>query len=224
MQAVDSHWVIEPGTSYMMGYVSRYVPMSLIENIPRAVETFQGLFDAQVSVSLDLKKAIGTALPSNKSVFGNTSYNPAAHASAGLILPSVTASNYYPALPETHTTLQAVLNDASLAGRIGCAAADVKTMSTTAMRRCWTAFHADLEKTRANYYANTSGPIKKAFPPAGYWNEADWFEEDWQSVFWGDNYPRLLVVKRAVDPKGLFVCHHCVGSEGWTADGNCLLG
>lgn len=59
--------------------------------------------------------------------------------------------------------------------------------------------------------------------PAGYLNEADWFEQDWQHVFWGENYPRLLAIKHAVDPHGLFVCHHCVGSEEWSPDGNCRV-
>ncbi|MDP3705035.1 MAG: FAD-binding protein [Legionellaceae bacterium] len=51
-------------------------------------------------------------------------------------------------------------------------------------------------------------------PGAGtYANEADYFEPDWQRSFWGENYPRLLAIKKEVDPDGLFHCHHCVGSE-----------
>ena len=33
--------------------------------------------------------------------------------------------------------------------------------------------------------------------------------------------PRLLSIKKQVDPQGLFVCHHCVGSEEWSEDGMC---
>ena len=56
--------------------------------------------------------------------------------------------------------------------------------------------------------------LRKATPGAGtYVNETDYFEPDWQRAFWGENYPRLLAIKRAVDPEGLFTCHHCVGSE-----------
>jgi FAD/FMN-containing dehydrogenase len=57
--------------------------------------------------------------------------------------------------------------------------------------------------------------IRDATPGAGsYVNETDYFEADWQRSFWGTNYPRLLEIKRQYDPKGLFFCHHCVGSEG----------
>lgn len=46
-----------------------------------------------------------------------------------------------------------------------------------------------------------------------YANEADYFEPDWQHAFWGSNYERLLGIKKKYDPRGLFTCHHCVGSE-----------
>ena len=66
------------------------------------------------------------------------------------------------------------------------------------------------------------GILREAFPHAGaYANEADYFEPDWTSSFWGENYPRLLEIKRRVDPKGLLYCHHCVGSEEWSDDGMC---
>ena len=44
-----------------------------------------------------------------------------------------------------------------------------------------------------------------------------------QESQWGANYPRLLEIKQKVDPAGLFVCHHCVGSEGWSVDGFCKI-
>lgn len=64
--------------------------------------------------------------------------------------------------------------------------------------------------------------IRAATPGTGsYVNEADYFEPDWQQSFWGGNYARLSEIKRKYDPGGLFYCHHCVGSEGWSDDGMC---
>ena len=64
--------------------------------------------------------------------------------------------------------------------------------------------------------------IRDATPGAGsYVNETDYFEPNWQKAFWGTNYDRLLQIKRKYDPDGLFYCHHCVGSENWSADGRC---
>ncbi|OCL11253.1 FAD binding domain-containing protein [Glonium stellatum] len=53
-------------------------------------------------------------------------------------------------------------------------------------------------------------------PGAGsYLNEADIQEPDWQSSFYGSNYPRLLKVKEKWDPNGVFYATTGVGSEAW---------
>jgi hypothetical protein len=33
--------------------------------------------------------------------------------------------------------------------------------------------------------------------------------------FGGANYPRLLAIKRAIDPEDVFWCRICVGNERW---------
>ena len=56
--------------------------------------------------------------------------------------------------------------------------------------------------------------IREATPGSGaYVNEADYFEPDWQRSFWGVNYPRLLAIKKRVDPDNLFRVHHGIGSD-----------
>ena len=49
--------------------------------------------------------------------------------------------------------------------------------------------------------------------PASYVSETDYFQDDWQSSFWGEHYARLRQVKDRYDPDGLFFVHHGVGSE-----------
>ena len=41
------------------------------------------------------------------------------------------------------------------------------------------------------------------------------YEQDWQGAFWGDNYERLLEIKRAVDPDDVLWCFPCVGHDTW---------
>jgi FAD/FMN-containing dehydrogenase len=51
-------------------------------------------------------------------------------------------------------------------------------------------------------------------PEAGsYSNETSYFKPDWQRAFWGENYPRLLEIKRRYDPDNVVRVHHGVGSE-----------
>lgn len=70
---------------------------------------------------------------------------------------------------------------------------------------------------------NVAMPILAAVEPnmGAYTNEADPNEPKWQTVFWGTNYPRLLWIKNKWDPRGLFRCNRCVGSERWDSSGNC---
>jgi FAD/FMN-containing dehydrogenase len=59
------------------------------------------------------------------------------------------------------------------------------------------------------------GASLRSLSPGGgtYANEADPDTPDWQHAFWGSNYERLLEIKRRVDPRGVFYCRACVGSE-----------
>jgi FAD/FMN-containing dehydrogenase len=62
--------------------------------------------------------------------------------------------------------------------------------------------------------------LRTLLPDVGsYVSESNFFEADWARAYWGPNYPRLLGVKDTYDSGGLFVVHHGVGSERWSADG-----
>jgi hypothetical protein len=61
---------------------------------------------------------------------------------------------------------------------------------------------------------------RKLIPNASaYVAESNFFDEAWRQSFWGPNYAGLLAVKDKYDPDGLFIVHHGVGSERWSADG-----
>ncbi len=78
------------------------------------------------------------------------------------------------------------------------------------------------EEARAGAAAASAAmaELRKLAPRSGsYVWETDYFEPNWQDLFWGDNYSRLLAIKRKYDPDGLFFLHHGVGSETWSADG-----
>jgi hypothetical protein len=49
--------------------------------------------------------------------------------------------------------------------------------------------------------------------------KANAYEPNFQNSFWGRNYPRLLSIKRSVDPNDVFWCLSCAGSERWKARG-----
>lgn len=62
--------------------------------------------------------------------------------------------------------------------------------------------------------------LRAAAPGAGsYMSECDYFLVDWQRASWGHHSARLEAIKHRYDPDGLFVVHHGVGSNRWSADG-----
>lgn len=72
----------------------------------------------------------------------------------------------------------------------------------------------DKGKAAAARVQTAMDTLRAAMPNSGaYSNEADFFEPNWQSSFWGENYPRLLAIKRKYDPESFFRVHHGVGSE-----------
>jgi FAD/FMN-containing dehydrogenase len=72
----------------------------------------------------------------------------------------------------------------------------------------------------ADAVARAMAELRALAPDAGaYFAESNYFEPRWQEAYWGPNYPRLAEIKRRYDPDGLFVVHHGVGSERWSADG-----
>ena len=58
--------------------------------------------------------------------------------------------------------------------------------------------------------------IEAVTPGSGvYMNEADFRQPRWQEAFFGENYEKLMSVKKRWDPEGLFWARKSVGSEAW---------
>jgi FAD/FMN-containing dehydrogenase len=58
-------------------------------------------------------------------------------------------------------------------------------------------------------------------PESGaYMSESDPTEVDWQRTKYGVNYAGLLKIKQHYDPRGVFWCTQCVGSELWDTIGD----
>lgn len=72
-------------------------------------------------------------------------------------------------------------------------------------------------KAQQDFITDTVMPLIETATPGGgaYINEADFQQKDWQQVFFGTNYPKLLKVKEKYDSKGLFYNAIAVGSERW---------
>jgi hypothetical protein len=88
----------------------------------------------------------------------------------------------------------------------------------------WTPLNETEKAEQLNLLTNTyvKALVDLAPNSGAYINEADPFESDFQQVFWGNNYPKLLEIKRAVDPDDVFWCTPCVGNEGWKEVDNVL--
>ena len=60
------------------------------------------------------------------------------------------------------------------------------------------------------------GGIRAAAPNgAAYVNEADPFQPNWQTAFWGTNYPALLRARSRWDPEGVLYAVSTPGTEKW---------
>ncbi|KAI1358102.1 FAD fmn-containing isoamyl alcohol oxidase [Xylaria arbuscula] len=59
-----------------------------------------------------------------------------------------------------------------------------------------------------------SPPLQKPTPGGGaYLNEANFEQQGWQQLFYGDTYPNLLSIKKKYDPDNVFWGKTAVGSE-----------
>jgi hypothetical protein len=78
---------------------------------------------------------------------------------------------------------------------------------------------AEILRIRNAFQATEMQKWRGISPGAGsYLAEADRLEPDFGQAFWGDKYPRLLEVKRRLDPRDVFFATTGVGSERWKVE------
>ncbi|CAH0020792.1 unnamed protein product [Clonostachys rhizophaga] len=67
-------------------------------------------------------------------------------------------------------------------------------------------------------------PLRELAPGMGsYHNEGMIYDKSPDETFWGDNYERLLEIKRSIDPDDVFWCTPCVGNDRWEQKENGML-
>ncbi|KAF2120473.1 FAD/FMN-containing isoamyl alcohol oxidase-like protein MreA [Lophiotrema nucula] len=76
----------------------------------------------------------------------------------------------------------------------------------------------ELKKERENIQTNVVGAaLRKAGPDgATYVNEGDLNEPNWQTSYWGSNYPKLLELRKKWDPEGVLYTQTTPGTEDWS--------
>lgn len=81
-------------------------------------------------------------------------------------------------------------------------------------------FNVSEARDEAGSIRRAMAELRKVAPsPGSYLSESNYFEPHWREAFWGAHHARLAAIKQRVDPDGLFIVHHGVGSEGWSDDG-----
>ena len=62
--------------------------------------------------------------------------------------------------------------------------------------------------------ANLTAMVEELTPGSGsYFNEDSPWNKNWHENWWGENYPRLLSIKKKFDPNGVLSCWKCVGFD-----------
>ncbi|KAF8186080.1 hypothetical protein K438DRAFT_1765415 [Mycena galopus ATCC 62051] len=83
----------------------------------------------------------------------------------------------------------------------------------------------DIDTIRHSFQTTQRAIIEQlSGPDAGsYSNEADLFEPEYQTTFYGPNYAKLSAIKSKYDPDDLFIVASGVGSERWDEWGICTV-
>lgn len=98
----------------------------------------------------------------------------------------------------------------------------VLTRSSTVLPRSWDPLNqTQFDQITTTLRTEDAQILRDLAPDMGaYVSEADPTEPNWKDTFYGENYPKLLALKRRWDPHGLFWYKNAVGSELWEPKGS----
>jgi FAD/FMN-containing dehydrogenase len=188
--------------------------------------------------NIDFEKGQAGASDYALSLFATTSQNPVVRDATGLFLIMYNVPSL-PTLPPSSTVLRHlwprlktyVFRNSSDPLYLICEKgatgdeAQATVCSDQWLNERAPALQAQLSVANATLLRAFPNVDDEGVPLSGsYFHETDYYEPDWPQSHWGrTNYARLYNIKQQYDPKGLFICHHCVGSEDWDATGRCRL-
>lgn len=114
---------------------------------------------------------------------------------------------------------QAPRNRANVNNAVSSAFRNVVSFLITSVVVDENATAAELAKASKVLNDEILAPWRKVAPSSegggSYLNEASVMEPNWQAEFYGEQYERLLAIKKTVDPMGVFYATTGVGSEDW---------
>ena len=189
-------------SGYWMWYISRYMRMDqILDDVRNGREKILKFARVVGYVGIHTNKAQYGASSWAVKELDNTPMHPTIKDSFGLMIYAMSVSHYSPLVDAKYQNETSGYQDWLL------------RCNTSNLEECdeldtlYEAFHAFQNDT----------------PGAGsYFNEAHYFEDNFQENFWGiENYEKLLQIKNVWDSNGLFYCHNCVGSEEWEEGGMC---
>lgn len=96
------------------------------------------------------------------------------------------------------------------------------TRLPTALPRSWDPLNqTQFDQVTTSLREEDVQVLRDLAPDMGaYVNEADPTEPNWKDTFYGENYPRLLALKKQWDHQGVFWYKNAVGSDLWEPKGS----
>lgn len=215
-------WVVNPAGFFLMPAFGPGIRKEALDNLLKPV------LKALTDLNLDYQYSSSenpTFLSAYQSLTSN--WNVSDYNSGGRLIPRDLVSNNTEGLVEAirHIASRALFSGVSFNVKNSVSSPDEVAVNPYIRDALFNAFlgvpisYTDpaANKAAQDQITNDFLPALAALTPNGgaYVNEADVYQPDFQSVFYGDHYERLLSIKRQYDPTDAFYAKTGVGSDRW---------